>query len=850
MRLVEVSETEFQNAEFLNQAFGAEPDEEILVVNRDRMSSDGAVRQLESWNSRAASEIIVWCDCSEEERVDFAEFLCHAEIEPVGYFIPSGLWTKTGLLNGRLKKKIHYEFLCRLISEKGSCRLNFVSGDKQEALTADDFSALAYILKRYLKFLYENSCTEKVLQSMSRMALQNGRFADFQTKMNLYMNNISEYNDIAWETAPFIVIMGDGTCGGVLYDFAEKLAAELVRLGQAVWKIDHDFQKYEKLRGDICKGVIGFQAPALETDFFHAIKGPKLQFWFDDPLYYNTMFRDQPEDYYVLCQDENYAKWIREHCRTQNAIQFPPAGSPLHDTWEEVSRDRPYDLIFIGSYFSDDISGLNERERDFYRFMLEHPGLTFEEGVAALNGGTENGSAEEMDSLKKACDLVIGHFRRRIIDEILDAGYDIHVYGESWNYYQEKGLGKLIRHPSVTPQEALTELSRAKIGLNVMSWHKAGMTERVANILLSGAVCLSEDTSYLREHFTDGKDILTFTLDRLEEIPDKIARTLGNEEYRLGVAKRAYEKAMKEHTWRVRAEEVLQLVREHVQERIEIYVATHVRFEPPENPIYIPLHVGREGKEDLGYLGDNTGNHISDLNYLYGELTGLFWIWQNVEKADYVGLCHYRRYFLNQSGREMQRKDYLEILKNYDAIVPKHAECEGSYYEHYSRAHNSRDLDAVEGALVKLYPEYYETYKKVMSENIFYGGNLMVTSLPILKAYAEWLFQIFLEASENIDVSSYDAYHRRVYGFLSEQMFYVFLKANNLSYCEVQVGISQEKAETKTLIGQLTGLLSENRIQDAKRLFHEKLLERPDLLLPGSDIHGSLQEIYEKLMKL
>ena len=65
---------------------------------------------------------------------------------------------------------------------------------------------------------------------------------------------------------------------------------------------------------------------------------------------------------------------------------------------------------------------------------------------------------------------------------------------------------------------------------------------------------------------------------------------------------------------------------EQRKKSIAIFVATHVAFQPPANPIYVPLHVGKEGKPDLGYIGDNIGENISDLNFLYGELTGLYWI--------------------------------------------------------------------------------------------------------------------------------------------------------------------------------------------------------------------------------
>ena len=84
--------------------------------------------------------------------------------------------------------------------------------------------------------------------------------------------------------------------------------------------------------------------------------------------------------------------------------------------------------------------------------------------------------------------------------------------------------------------------------------------------------------------------------------------------------------------------------------RTKIFVMTHKKFDEPQNPIYIPLQVGKAETEDLGYLGDDTGDSISHKNKYYGELTGLYWLWKNYSDVDIIGICHYRRYFSGEGN--------------------------------------------------------------------------------------------------------------------------------------------------------------------------------------------------------
>ena len=58
--------------------------------------------------------------------------------------------------------------------------------------------------------------------------------------------------------------------------------------------------------------------------------------------------------------------------------------------------------------------------------------------------------------------------------------------------------------------------------------------------------------------------------------------------------------------------------------KIVMIVAAHKAYRMPEDPMYLPLHVGKAGKSlELGFQGDDTGDNISEKNPEYCELTGL-----------------------------------------------------------------------------------------------------------------------------------------------------------------------------------------------------------------------------------
>ncbi len=274
---------------------------------------------------------------------------------------------------------------------------------------------------------------------------------------------------------------------------------------------------------------------------------------------------------------------------------------------------------------------------------------------------------------------------------------------------------------------------------------------------------------------------------------------------------------------------------------VTIFTMTHKKFPTPGDPVYVPLQVGRAGAPDLGYIGDDTGVSISEKNCYYGELTGVYWVWKNIRTTDYVGICHYRRYFCTEEGRILTAGEYENILSEYDIITSKRLKLNFSYYEGYAGDYNIHDLDAVGEVIRQFYPAYYGTFAKLVQGRGTYFGNMCVCKKEIYDAYCEWLFGIFEKAEGKINASSYDDYHKRVYGFISEFLLYVWVQARGLKAYECKVGMTDEKRETTETKEKLAAYFARKDIAGAKEYILSCLEKRPDILMEASDITGELK---------
>lgn len=247
----------------------------------------------------------------------------------------------------------------------------------------------------------------------------------------------------------------------------------------------------------------------------------------------------------------------------------------------------------------------------------------------------------------------------------------------------------------------------------------------------------------------------------------------------------------------------------------KILIAAHKSCKLPRSNLYVPVEVGAALQEvHTGTLRDDMGDHISRKNASYSELTALYWAWKNgfFEDANCCGLVHYRRYFRGSfpfHGKKILSKEEIAtLMEDADMILPK----KRNYWiesieKHYIHAHHKRDLEVTEAVIAEIAPEYMEAYRHVMKGTTLHLYNMFVMPVPLFRSYAAWLFGILFEVEQRIDISGYDPYQKRVFGFLAERLFNVWTRyqteENGLKIVEVHV----VNTEGENLLGKGIGML-------------------------------------------
>ena len=274
---------------------------------------------------------------------------------------------------------------------------------------------------------------------------------------------------------------------------------------------------------------------------------------------------------------------------------------------------------------------------------------------------------------------------------------------------------------------------------------------------------------------------------------------------------------------------------------MKIYILTHMACEVPGEGIYELLGVARDVET---YQRADKGINIISKEPLYGELTGLYWIWKNVTDQDYVGVFQYRRFLVDEQQELLTETKCRELMQDVAIVLPKKVELQESYEEYFAKKYNLRDLQLVERSIENKSPEYREAFQQMKRQNFFYPKNLLLTGKETFDRYASWLFMILAEVEAQVDTRYYKA---RTFAQLAEALLMTFVLKEKGAVRTCPVQINQERAEILEMEQEIEALLTMGNIAAANQKMYDYQNQYPKIRAAVMENEGDVAVLAQVL---
>lgn len=252
---------------------------------------------------------------------------------------------------------------------------------------------------------------------------------------------------------------------------------------------------------------------------------------------------------------------------------------------------------------------------------------------------------------------------------------------------------------------------------------------------------------------------------------------------------------------------------------IKIFVVCHKPAYVLQNELLCPIQVGAAlaGQRLDGMIQDDQGDHISEKNPRYCELTAQYWAWKNCD-AEYYGFFHYRRYLSfanayevdadgrlkekrtvhpyeelddireNLSDYKLDREDMEHLIRQYDLVTVLRERLNVSVYQQYCQYHDPTPLDDVLAVIEERCPQYWGAAKEYMNSRDVYYMNMFIMKKEVYLEYMSWLFDILETYENSSDFTEFCGDKDRLMGYLAERLFgvfYVYQRQQGLRCAEI-----------------------------------------------------------------
>ncbi len=298
---------------------------------------------------------------------------------------------------------------------------------------------------------------------------------------------------------------------------------------------------------------------------------PYFNILMDHPFHYEKPLRKAPSTSVVLCTDRNHVKYIRRYFDNIQRVDFlPHAGVELGKKHKPVA-ERGIDVLYAGALpiytvakMIPDLSSVREVDgqdlaQSVLQELVQHPDKTTEQAIGEYIGARRNDIPKErlqeiIVQMRFLDSYATSFFREQAVRILVESGIRVTAYGTGWDQCEWSDNPYLDYRGKVLAPDILPLMNDSKIVLNTMTWFKAGAHDRIFNGMLAGAAVVTDDSTYLRREFTDGKELVMFSLKELQTLPERVFDLFGHVVHMQEMADCGYLAAKQNHTWKSRAE--------------------------------------------------------------------------------------------------------------------------------------------------------------------------------------------------------------------------------------------------------------------------------------------------------
>lgn len=364
--------------------------------------------------------------------------------------------------------------------------------------------------------------------------------------------------------------------------FAHQLGAAFEELGfdahvcEVSVEDDNLDAKLEPLLGEKYCAAVDFNSllPRMEmedgTRYLDRLQAPFFDYILDHPLFHYTGLTSGVKNLHAIVLDEAQAEYVRSYYPKVSSVHMLPLGATraLYDGEKERecrvllpgTYDSPEAVLEIVETSPEPIRGMMKRliERriaepllpmeEAFRQELVHMDMQLETEAFALF----------MNAMYAVDAYIRDYFRKQALNELLKAGIPVTVMGEGWEKYHYADEHSLKRERAVPFGLSFERIAKSHILLDVSPIFNRGMHDRIPAGMANRSVVLTDENPYLATRFDDGRDICFYSLERISSVAEQAEKLIADCDLRTQITERAYARYEKEHTWRCRAEQILQ----------------------------------------------------------------------------------------------------------------------------------------------------------------------------------------------------------------------------------------------------------------------------------------------------